>query len=59
MKFKKSDEFVALLKKEHDAGYDMGYDVDVEEIFFNIWVKHRDVHYKFRGGRGELVKLMD
>ena len=39
VKFKHSEEFVALLKKEHDAGYDVGYDVSVEEIFFNIWLK--------------------
>ena len=51
--FKQSEEFVALLKKEHDEGYD----IDIEEIFFNIWVKRRDVDYKFLGG--ELVKLMD
>ena len=36
LKFKQFEEFTALLKKEHDAGYDMGYDVSVEEIFFNI-----------------------
>ena len=39
VKFKHCKEFVALLKKEHEAGYDMGYDVGVEEIFFNIWIK--------------------
>ena len=57
MKFKQSEELVILLKKEHDAGYNVGYDVGVEEIFFNIWVKPRDINYRFLGG--ELVKLMD
>ena len=31
-KFKNSDEFVALLKKDHDAGFDAG----VEAICYNI-----------------------
>ena len=31
-KFKNSNEFTALLKKDHDARFDIG----VEAIFFNI-----------------------
>ena len=31
-KFKSSDEFAALLKKDHDAGFDVG----LEAIFYNI-----------------------
>ena len=31
-KFKNSDEFAALLKKDHDAGFD----AEVEAIFYNI-----------------------
>ena len=38
-KFKRSDKFTALLKSEHDVGYEVGYDVRVDEIFFNIWRK--------------------
>ena len=57
VKFKQSEELVILLKKINAAGYNVGYDVGVEEIFFNIWVKRRDINYRFLGG--ELVKLMD
>ena len=32
VKFKSSNEFVALLKKDHDTGFDVG----VEAIFYNI-----------------------
>ena len=53
MKFKHFEEFATLLKKEHDAGYDVG----VEKFSFNIWVKRQDIDYKFLGG--ELVKFMD
>ena len=64
-RFKRFEEFVALLKAEHDvgytagnvAGYDLGYDVGVEEIFFNIWVKCWNIYYKFL--EGELLKLME
>ena len=57
VKFKHSEEFSVLLKEKYDAGHDAGYDVCVEEIFYNIWVKRQDVDYRFLGG--ELVKLMD
>ena len=52
-KFKRSDEFTAFLKVEHDAGYDVGD----EEIFFNVWRKRRSVDYRFLGGK--LVNLME
>ena len=39
VKFKHSKDFVTFLKKEHEASYDTGYDVSIEEIFFNIWIK--------------------
>ena len=57
VKFKYFEEFIALLKKEHDVGYDVGYHVGIEEISFNIWGKCRDFDYRFLGR--ELVKLMD
>ena len=43
--FKQSEEFKTFL----DMGYDDGYDKAVEEIFFNIWHKHRKVDFKFLG----------
>ena len=36
VKFKHSEEFVALLKEKYEAGHNAGYDVGVEEIFYNI-----------------------
>ena len=36
VKFKNSDEFVVLLKKDHDVGFDVG----VEAIFYNIWTHY-------------------
>ena len=49
-KFKQSEEYPTILDTQHDASYDLG----VEEIFFNIWRKHRDVNYKFLG-----IKLLN
>ena len=46
-KFKSSDEFVALLKKDHD----IGFDVKVEAIFYNIWEHYQDLDYAFLGGK--------
>ena len=46
-KFKNSDEFTALLKKDHDAGFDAG----VELIFYNIWAHYWDLDYTFLGGK--------
>ena len=43
VKFKNSKEFVALLEKKWEAGCDMGYDSGVVDIFYNIWLKHRDI----------------
>ena len=37
--------------------YDAGYNIGVEEIFFNIWRKCQDVDYRFLGG--ELNNLME
>ena len=45
-KLKGSDEFVALLKKDHDTGFDDG----VEAIFYNIWKHYWDLDYAFLGG---------
>ena len=36
VKFKSSDEFTALLKKDHDTGFDAG----VEAILYNIWAHY-------------------
>ena len=44
-KFKNSDEFTSLLKKDHDAGFDTG----VEAIFYNIWAHYWDLDYAFFG----------
>ena len=41
--FKQSDEYKA------SQDYDNIYDKGVEEIFYNIWRKHREVDYKFLG----------
>ena len=35
-KFKDSEEFSALFKKDYDTGFDVG----VEAIFYNIWVHY-------------------
>ena len=43
VKFKHSEEFVVLIKEKYDAGHDTGDDVGVEEIFYNIWAKRREV----------------
>ena len=51
-KFKNSDEFVALLKKDHDAGFD----AKVEAIFYNIWAHYQDLDYAIL--RGELTDLI-
>ena len=40
VKFKDSEEFVALFEKKYEAGHDAGYDVGVEDTFHNIWLKH-------------------
>ena len=52
-KFKNSDEFTTLLKKDHDAGFDVGLEV----IFYNIQAHYRDLDYAFLGG--ELTDLID
>ena len=52
-KFKGSDNFVALLKKDHDTRLYAG----VEAIFYNIWVHYRDLDYVFLGG--ELTDLIE
>ena len=57
VKFKDFEEFAALLEKKYEACHDTGYDFGVEEIFYNIKLKHRDIDYGFLGG--EFVKLMD
>ena len=46
-KFKNSNEFSALLKKGHDAGFD----AEVKAIFYNIWAHYRDLYYAFLGGK--------
>ena len=46
-KFKNSDEFAALLKKDHNVRFDAG----VEAIFYNIWAHYRDLDYAFLGTR--------
>ena len=52
VKFKESEEFTALLKKDYHNGYDVG----VVEIFYNIWAKYWDLDYMFLGG--ELTNLI-
>ena len=49
VKFKDSEEFAALLEEKYEAGHDTGYDVGVVDIFYNIWLKHLDIDYKFLG----------
>ena len=44
-KFKSSNEFSTILKKDHDTGFD----ADVEAIFYNIWTHYRDLDYAFLG----------
>ena len=56
VKFKDSEKFVALLEKKYEAGRDTGYDAEVKDIFYNIWLKYQDIDYRFLGG--EFVKLM-
>ena len=51
-KFKSSNEFATLLKKDHDTGFDDG----VEAIFYNIWTHYRDLDYAHLGG--ELIDLV-
>ena len=51
-KFKSSNEFVVLLKKDHDTRFDAG----VEAIFYNILAHYRDLDYAFLGG--ELTDLI-
>ena len=46
-KFKNSDEFTALLKKDHDTGFD----ARVEAIFYNIQAHYRDLDYTFLGDK--------
>ena len=46
-KFKNSDEFAALLKKDHNVRFDAG----VEAIFDNIWAHYRKLDYTFLGTR--------
>ena len=46
VKFKESEEFIALLKKD----YHNGYDVRVVEIFYNIWAKYPNLDDTFLGG---------
>ena len=50
-KFKSSEEFFALLKKDHNTRFDAG----VEAIFYNIWMHYRDLDYALLGG--ELTDL--
>ena len=52
IKFKGSEEFTALLKKDYHNGYDVG----VVEIFYNIWAKYWDLDYTFL--EGELTNLI-
>ena len=51
-KFKQLEEYAIILAPQHDTGYDLG----IEEIFFNIWRKCWDVDYWFLGI--ELMNLM-
>ena len=55
-KFKNLDEFATLLKKDHDAGFDVGFDIGVEATFYNIWAHYWDLDYAFLGG--ELTGLI-
>ena len=55
--FKKSEEYVAIMTTQCD----MGYDTWVEEIFFNIRRKLRDVDYRFLGWelRNNIARSID
>ena len=57
MKFKDSEEFTTLLEKRYEVGCDVGYNARVEDIFYNIRLKHRDIDYGFLGE--EFMKLVD
>ena len=46
-KLKNSDEFTTLLKKDHEAGFDVG----VEAIFYNIWAHYQDLDYASLGAK--------
>ena len=52
VKFKDSEEFTALLKKDYHSGYYVG----AVDIFYNIWAKYQDLNYSFLGG--ELTNLI-
>ena len=43
--------------QNYDAGYNDGYDKGVEEIFFNIWRKHREVDFKFLGKEYQVLMV--
>ena len=51
-KFENLYKFTALLKKDHDTGFD----AEVEAIFYNIKANYRDLDYAFLGG--ELTDLI-
>ena len=51
-KFKSSEEFSTLLKKDHDSRFDTG----VEVIVYNIWTHYRDLDYAFLGS--ELIDVI-
>ena len=38
-------------------GHDTSYDARILDIFYNIWLKHRDIYYDFLGG--EFMKVKD
>ena len=52
VKFKESDTFTALLKKDYHNNYDVG----VVEIFYNICAKYQDLDYTLFGS--ELTSLI-
>ena len=47
VKFKSSEEFIALFKKDHDTRFNVG----VEANFYNIWTYYRDLDYSFFGSK--------
>ena len=51
-KFKSSDKFSNLLKKDYETGFNAG----VDTIFYNIWLHYRDLSYAFL--RRELTDLI-
>ena len=57
VKFKDSEKFASLFEKKYEAGHDTSYDARVVDIFYNIWLKHRDIDYKFLGE--EFMKVKD